>query len=439
MNELTTRTSNNTDPGALSARRIAGAAALVVIIAGSLTGMADAREPNTSKVGAASSVSDDYSKPLSKSKSGSKVSEARAPRAGDSGTTTMIFQESDGTDTYSVRIVDGDATAEVNGKPVPADRVRREGDQITILGEDGQVLKTFTVAAAPEAFAGRAGARAGRNVLRFEPAERLNLLRRYQPGAGSGGVVMGEMTNAPPVMIGVTMNDSDGGEGIEIDSVIEGLPAAKAGLEVGDVITHLDGERALERGQLREVLLTKKPGDTLELTVDRDGETKRLTLKLVAFEPRKLPQGTTAPQAMAWGSWDTDHLRANTQYLDEARAALEEALKDLGAEGDTIDVKSFRSQAQQAFKQAMEGLTIAKKTMEEHIQEFSKENEGRGITIYGHGGDGPNRFALPFTQTPGINQAEMNKKLERLDEQLERLDRRLEELDRKMKALDTRR
>jgi len=57
-------------------------------------------------------------------------------------------------------------------------------------------------------------------------------------------------------------------------------PSATAGLRAGDVITEIDDEPARTAQQLQALTLTKRPGQTVELTFARDGtdETVRVTL-----------------------------------------------------------------------------------------------------------------------------------------------------------------
>jgi putative serine protease PepD len=63
-------------------------------------------------------------------------------------------------------------------------------------------------------------------------------------------------------------------------AVTPGGPAAQAGLQVGDVITKLDGRPATSAEQLLALTLTHKPGDTITITYERQGQsnTTRLTL-----------------------------------------------------------------------------------------------------------------------------------------------------------------
>ena len=50
----------------------------------------------------------------------------------------------------------------------------------------------------------------------------------------------------------------------------------------GDVITEVDGERVRDADELRQAIDAHRPGDTVELTVLRDGETESVEVTLEA-------------------------------------------------------------------------------------------------------------------------------------------------------------
>ena len=71
--------------------------------------------------------------------------------------------------------------------------------------------------------------------------------------------------------------------GLFVAGVVAGGPAAKAGLQQGDVITEIDGQTATTNVQLQELTLTKQPGDTVTIGYARDGATgKKATVTLGA-------------------------------------------------------------------------------------------------------------------------------------------------------------
>ena len=70
--------------------------------------------------------------------------------------------------------------------------------------------------------------------------------------------------------------------GAEVASVGEGTPAAKAGLEVGDVIVAVDGKPVDSADSLVGHVREKTTGDTVTLTVLRDGKSMEVKATLAA-------------------------------------------------------------------------------------------------------------------------------------------------------------
>ncbi len=69
-------------------------------------------------------------------------------------------------------------------------------------------------------------------------------------------------------------------EGLYVGRVVAGGPADDAGLQVGDVITKIDGVPATSSDQLVGLTLTKRAGDKVSLTFERDGTSMSTTLTL---------------------------------------------------------------------------------------------------------------------------------------------------------------
>ena len=79
--------------------------------------------------------------------------------------------------------------------------------------------------------------------------------------------------------LGVRVGDAEGG-GAELAELVNGGPADDAGLQSGDVVTEIDGQTVESGDDLRLAVGNHKPGDELELTVKRDGDTKTVTVTL---------------------------------------------------------------------------------------------------------------------------------------------------------------
>lgn len=76
-------------------------------------------------------------------------------------------------------------------------------------------------------------------------------------------------------------------EGIYIAKVVEDGAAADAGLKEGDVLTHVDGQKVKQFGELQAIIAQKRPGDKVTVKYLRNKKEKSATLTL------KNEQGTT--------------------------------------------------------------------------------------------------------------------------------------------------
>ena len=70
------------------------------------------------------------------------------------------------------------------------------------------------------------------------------------------------------------------GDGAEIQKVNPGSAAEEGGLEEGDVITAVDGERVTDGIALIVSIRTHQPGETVEFTVRRGGEERQGSVQL---------------------------------------------------------------------------------------------------------------------------------------------------------------
>lgn len=74
----------------------------------------------------------------------------------------------------------------------------------------------------------------------------------------------------------------DGGEGVIIINVQPGSPADKAGILIGDVVLSVDGEPIYSPAGLVTVIREANPGQTVKITIFRDGKRIVLEATLVA-------------------------------------------------------------------------------------------------------------------------------------------------------------
>ena len=77
---------------------------------------------------------------------------------------------------------------------------------------------------------------------------------------------------------GVEIADAQNGAGIV--AVQSGSPAAQAGLQANDIITKFNNTTITDSSDLQQAVRAQKPGDTVTLTVDRNGNTMTVKVTL---------------------------------------------------------------------------------------------------------------------------------------------------------------
>ncbi|HEX5500343.1 MAG TPA: PDZ domain-containing protein, partial [Thermomicrobiales bacterium] len=68
--------------------------------------------------------------------------------------------------------------------------------------------------------------------------------------------------------------------GAYVARVEQGGPAQMAGLQNGDVITAIDGKKIDSQNSFTELLFAHKPGDQVDVTVQRNGSEQHITVTL---------------------------------------------------------------------------------------------------------------------------------------------------------------
>jgi serine protease Do len=71
------------------------------------------------------------------------------------------------------------------------------------------------------------------------------------------------------------------GTGVRITRVTKDSPADKAGIQIGDVVTSIDGQPSPSIQSLRSLISSSRPGTPLRLNVARDGHLRELTATLI--------------------------------------------------------------------------------------------------------------------------------------------------------------
>ena len=95
--------------------------------------------------------------------------------------------------------------------------------------------------------------------------------------AGYLGVITGEVLGprSSELFFGI-----DSVRGMLVESVDDGGAAMRAGIQPGDVITRVQGTKVIDGGNIMAEVRNKKPGDTIEVEVYRQGQTLTLPTTL---------------------------------------------------------------------------------------------------------------------------------------------------------------
>jgi len=313
----------------------------------------------------------DFDKPLKRSTVRTAPQQAGQPQTRSS----TVIKEDAGDDEYELRIQGENVSASINGKAVPEDRIRRSDDKVEILDRNGKVIKTFSVSTkGGVTFLGKPGDGAW-----MTPGQGM-WVAPGQPGAKGWSAVGFE---PPKVMLGINMVDQE--DGVQIAKVIEGLPADKGGLEENDVITEIDGDGPVSAEKVREALKDKKAGDTVTFTVDRDGESKKIKIKLAEYDAEKL--------------------------------------------GHTVQGFQFEP------GEGLQGFDNEEmhKMLQEHMKRFEGQGHGGPPMVWGPGGEGEGNMKLLVPRSGGDSQ--LSGRIKELEARMKELDKRLEKLDQQLTKL----
>lgn len=89
------------------------------------------------------------------------------------------------------------------------------------------------------------------------------------------GVDLVSLNSQIAAEVGVTVSD-----GAYIRDIVPNGAAAQAGIQAGDVITAINGHALNDRDTLQMVIMSNMPGDTVTVTILRNGETFELSMQL---------------------------------------------------------------------------------------------------------------------------------------------------------------
>jgi hypothetical protein len=151
-----------------------------------------------------------------------------------------------------------------------------DGDRILIDGDEFDPERFADLGGFDEhPFAGKSAER-GRGFIGLKPVEMTPELRQHFGAPKDAGVFVGSV-------------EKDG-------------PAAKAGLQVGDIVTKVDGDTIASTRELVRAIRHRKPGETVEVGLLRNGAGR--TVKVVVAESKD--RDVRVGEMRLPGNWNWD-------------------------------------------------------------------------------------------------------------------------------------
>jgi S1-C subfamily serine protease len=139
---------------------------------------------------------------------------------------------------------------------------------------------------------------------------RVEQFLREQVGTPQKLVPSNAVANEPGYL-GLKVDDrQDLGRGVRITAVTPGAPASQAGLLVGDLVTGVDGRPVRLMGDLSQALESKRAGDKVAVSVDRQNQQRQFEVTLGLKPESRLIDRTAAelPAPSAAGQGPTLNL-----------------------------------------------------------------------------------------------------------------------------------
>lgn len=213
--------------------------------------------------------------------SGALAAPQSGPTLETSATITVQTESADGT-SVEMTMADGKIVSLfVDDEEVPADRVRQNGNMVEVLDEAGKVVHEI-----PMLF--------GTSGLSMSITPRVGIAPSVAVASARSmiGVGFGEVDEALAHHLKI-----DPSEATMVTSILDQMPAHKAGLERYDVIVAINGKPGAPMDALRQAIANAAPGTKMKLSVRRGSETKDVEVETAAFDAAKIAAAGLAGDA----------------------------------------------------------------------------------------------------------------------------------------------
>ncbi|MGB0292819.1 MAG: S1C family serine protease [Luteolibacter sp.] len=105
--------------------------------------------------------------------------------------------------------------------------------------------------------------------------------KRLLAGESWGKLSLNPFANPEMPVLGIGMAETRGGRGVIVETVVQGSPAAAAGVRQGDLIQSLDDKRVRQGRELLQLLAKREAGDKVKLGLQRDRQYKEVSVVLM--------------------------------------------------------------------------------------------------------------------------------------------------------------
>jgi hypothetical protein len=398
---------------------------------------------------------------------------------------------SDGAKVIELR-VDGDVVRDLEvireGRAQSGHEARIEGGHIVVLAPSGERIAQFSVpqddgAKREITWNAQAAERVGVARARASQAQGTARLRAATPGEAADVIVQ----TRPRRVIGITATSATDALaaqlGIEADKVIviesvnDGMPAAKAGLQRFDIITKVDGAGPANIGRLTEVIETKGASEPIRLTILRNGREQVVEVRpverstaeveieiddrdanfpfgqnvirrsLTADEQARVEEAMArAHEALAMQQERFAQLQErlareaevmgrniqqqfqNSEIAAEVRKAYEEAIRELSQ----ANIQEQIERAMVEVQRAVESVDVERELRSLPRIEFfdQSRNNGRGVIVAPPAPAAPAAPGTPGAPRMGMRSAPApdDSRLQALEERMARIERLLERI-----------
>ena len=247
------------------------------------------------------------------------LDDASAERA-DVKAGTVVQGTTPGSAAEKAGLKEGDVITRADGKKIESPQQlaeyigdRRPGDRLRLeWSRDGRRMSEDVVLGRSE---GVEREREGRAEKEAPP-------RKDEPQEGFLGVMVSPLTDDFREFAGTD-------RGVLINSLTDESPAAKAGLQPGDVITHVDDRKVEEPGDLVEAIRERKAGDRVHIVYFRKGERREARVRL----GERPGEGPRRKEGMPLFDLPGDlfgNMPQLREYLEKLQPDLEEWAKRFG-------------------------------------------------------------------------------------------------------------